>query len=829
MNIESFIPLAAAFIYITLLSALLAYRPWRRRHKVFAWFLIGALLWSVSNVLFRSDYLSDQKLLLAKFTICSFTFMLVPFCYFVTTFYERPRDNWLPLAWVPFASSIVLAILGYLPESVQTSPAIYPQYNLTTLLIFIALPLFILGGRAFFNLSRRLILAENPVLHNQTIYLLITITILTLSGASNFFIVGRQLPLGHIGNLAVALLLAYATLKHQLVDIKIVLRGGLVYGGITVFTTISYLLLLYLFQQWFHSEFGLPTVAIAITLAVGLACVLYPLRNVLQKGVDHLFYPATYDYRKTLLDFTRKASSILDINELSRELTTLVGGAVSARRASLLLTDSGDGDLTTRFVSPDGTDEVPLLKLRKDSPIIEWLRKENKPLFRETLDILPEFTSLWKEEKSAIASSDVELFAPLVSRGNLVGVLVLGKKEPLAPYDLGDIELVRALTHETAIAIENAQLHARIETQAVTDGLTHLFNRRHFDVRLREEIGRESRQGGNFSLILIDIDGFKIFNDTQGHVAGDELLAELGEIIKESVRGIDMAFRYGGDEFALLLPGTPAEGAAVVAERVCKSVQRQTQAKAVPVTASLGIACWPDDGVTNMEIVRAADRALYQAKRNGGNQAVPFSHAAVAGATGPDLEAGTDKEALGIIYALAAAVEAKDTHTYGHSVKVAGCCVALAGVLGMSSEEISSINAAAMLHDIGKIGIPDGVLQKVGPLESGEWRAIRAHPRVGATIVGHVSSLAGCIPAILYHHERYDGTGYPEGLKGASIPVQARIMAIADAFAAMTSARPYRDAIPYDKVAEELNRCAGSQFDPNLVQLFLTVYRSVPT
>jgi len=121
------------------------------------------------------------------------------------------------------------------------------------------------------------------------------------------------------------------------------------------------------------------------------------------------------------------------------------------------------------------------------------------------------------------------------------------------------------------------------------------------------------------------------------------------------------------------------------------------------------------------------------------------------------------------------------------------------------------------------------VLQKVGPLESGEWRAIRAHPRVGATIVGHVSSLAGCIPAILYHHERYDGTGYPEGLKGASIPVQARIMAIADAFAAMTSARPYRDAIPYDKVAEELNRCAGSQFDPNLVQLFLTVYRSVPT
>ena len=169
--------------------------------------------------------------------------MVVPFCYFVTTFYEKPRDKWLILAYVPVISTAILALLGYMPDSVESGPSYYPHYNIWLLSVFVALPLMILTGRGLFFLSRGIVLAENPVVHNKLIYLIITIDILAISTLSNFAIIGRQLPLSHIGNLFVAGLLAYATYKHKLLDIKIVLRGGLVYGGIAITTTFSYIIL----------------------------------------------------------------------------------------------------------------------------------------------------------------------------------------------------------------------------------------------------------------------------------------------------------------------------------------------------------------------------------------------------------------------------------------------------------------------------------------------------------------------------------------------------------------------------------------------------------
>ncbi len=259
----------------------------------------------------------------------------------------------------------------------------------------------------------------------------------------------------------------------------------------------------------------------------------------------------------------------------------------------------------------------------------------------------------------------------------------------------------------------------------------------------------------------------------------------------------------------------------MVAERVRTRVAREMEARRSGVTASIGLASYPADGVMSGELVTTADTALYYAKNTGGNRTYVSSKIFAEAEAGVEPKNTRKGSGLSAVYALAAAVDAKDHYTYGHSRKVNTYSVVLAETIGLPSDEVSRISTAALLHDIGKIGVPDSILNKKGELDAQEWDAIKSHPRLGANIVGNVPDLSPCVGSILYHHERWDGTGYPEGLRGKTIPLGARILAIADAFAAMASARPYRTALPDEEALERLKQGAGNQFDPELVQAFV--------
>jgi len=309
----------------------------------------------------------------------------------------------------------------------------------------------------------------------------------------------------------------------------------------------------------------------------------------------------------------------------------------------------------------------------------------------------------------------------------------------------------------------------------------------------------------------------------QGHTAGDKILELIGRLVDGALRTTDLAFRYGGDEFAIILPQSATNDAFLVAERVRGRISAEMSKRDIKISASLGLASWPNDGVTSDELVNAADRALYYAKETGGNRTCVASKMLPALTFFFNDTATTEKEVLSIIHTLAATIEARDPYTYGHSRKVSSYAVSLAESVGLSSDKVAVVSTAALLHDIGKVGIPDEVLNKVDKLEPEAWELIRAHPKLSTTIVGHVVSLVSCLPAILHHHERWDGNGYPAGLKGDEIPVEARILAIADAFDAMTSSRPYRSKLSYKKVLQELKRCSGSQFDPKLIDAFLPI------
>jgi diguanylate cyclase (GGDEF)-like protein/putative nucleotidyltransferase with HDIG domain len=360
-----------------------------------------------------------------------------------------------------------------------------------------------------------------------------------------------------------------------------------------------------------------------------------------------------------------------------------------------------------------------------------------------------------------------------------------------------------------------------LEQKSRIDVLTGLFNRRHFEERLKEEVSRHSRYGDVFSIFMLDLDHFKTYNDAYGHPAGDILLSQIGEIIKSSVRNVDQAFRYGGDEFVVILPQTARDDAYVVAERVRGQIAGEMEKKAIAVTCSIGLASYPSDGVVADELVDVADDALYHAKRTGGNRILLSSKILPK----PPDEAGiyARRNGLSAVYALVSTVEARDTYVYGHSRKVNTYAVALAEAIGLSPDEVANVSTAALLHDIGKIGIPDKVLNKKGKLNEEDWEVIKAHPGLGANIVSNIPNLAPCVNSILHHHERWDGGGYPEGLKGEEIPIEARILAIADSFEAMTSARPYRPALSLEEVVKELRQGAGLQFDPKLVEVFMGI------
>jgi putative nucleotidyltransferase with HDIG domain len=234
----------------------------------------------------------------------------------------------------------------------------------------------------------------------------------------------------------------------------------------------------------------------------------------------------------------------------------------------------------------------------------------------------------------------------------------------------------------------------------------------------------------------------------------------------------------------------------------------------------------PDDGTTTDDIVRASDAALYHAKQSGGNRSIIFSQMTVSPLEATALQFSDEKVILNTVHALVSAIDARDHYTFQHSRQVANYAIELGKAAGLSAEQIAILQTGALLHDVGKIGIPDDLLLKDEQLRPEEFEIVKNHVNMGVAIISHVPSLSRCVPVVLYHHERYDGTGYPKGLKGKKIPLEARVIAVADAFSAMTSQRLFCNSLTYDEAIEELRRCSGTQFDPNLVELFINIVLS---
>jgi len=372
-----------------------------------------------------------------------------------------------------------------------------------------------------------------------------------------------------------------------------------------------------------------------------------------------------------------------------------------------------------------------------------------------------------------------------------------------------------------AIALYQRSTHKALNAirLALTDPLTGLGNHRHFHERLQRELATADENGGIVSLCFLDIDNFKRINDQFGHPAGDRVLSHVSTRLRQGGE----SFRLGGDEFAVLLAGVDGGEAVAIAKTIVERIGELDVGVADAITVSAGIATFPRHGRERDSLIRLADGALYWAKEHGKNQ-VRLAQSDVAELTEfRRVASGQDRVArYRAAAALAKAVDTRDAYTGSHSERVAALAAKIAEQLGLAQEEVELTRLAASLHDLGKLAIPEEILRKPDALSSAEWIVLQRHPQIGHRMLESL----GVDPIadwVLHHHERWDGGGYPAGLAGERIPLGARIIFVADAFDAMTSNRLYRDPLSREDAYLEVERCQGTQFDPEVVQAFLAV------
>lgn len=370
-------------------------------------------------------------------------------------------------------------------------------------------------------------------------------------------------------------------------------------------------------------------------------------------------------------------------------------------------------------------------------------------------------------------------------------------------------------------------LQEQTRQQADTDLLTGLWNHGHFQLHVKSRLAKAKQNQEPLSLLMLDLDFFKSVNDQFGHQKGDMVLKHVGELLMKQAGDGGYAARYGGEEFVIVLPGLDAPQAEKFANTLREEVKELARVVGLPgkyVAASIGVADFPYCASDSDSLISAADTALLFAKRKGRDQVAYFRDLSETELKEGDIDglhSRLEGVSLQTVEALAEAVDSADRYAKIDSTTLVTVAKAMAGELGMDEEQADALALATRLHDIGKVGVPGSVLRKTDKLTPHEVSMVQRHPEIGQRILKEAEKIQELISAILYHHERWDGDGYPERLKGEEIPVMARIVGIMDSYRAMLSDRPYRKALTQAEALEELSRGAGTQFDPKMVKLFV--------
>lgn len=559
-------------------------------------------------------------------------------------------------------------------------------------------------------------------------------------------------------------------------------------------------------------------IIIAVLFMIVTVLIYYLVRNFL----EHVFVREELAQAECLKEFSTKVSKSLKIDAILDEIITVIQKVIPVKRVYVYIADSSTGDFGVAQSSSQ-LDRKTLV-IQKENPIALWFRQHNECILMRSFRQTVMYKCMWEGEKQQLKALEIECLVPLKDNEELVGIILLTGKNKNKNFTVEDLNFLDSVNSIGSIAVKNSRLYQKVYNEARTDELTGLLNRKYFFEALNEEY--EKSRGKPLALLILNLDDFKLYNQLYGTREGDDALVRVARIIRASVGEAGYVARYSGKEFAIILPGFDVLAARNLAETIrtqIRDLNSTSQEYSMKMlTVSAGICAIPYSASNVKQLVENADMAVYQVKRNGKN-AVMIHSMGVVDSGGMEEEQPKKKtiysEYETTINALTATIDTKDHYTFSHSQNVAYYATEIAKAYGLNDDCVEIVREAGLLHDIGKIGIAEAILNKPGKLTDSEYEIMKGHVENSIGIIRYLPSLDYVIPAVIGHHERYDGKGYPRGIAGEDIPMFARILCVADSFDAMVSRRSYKAPIPVGRALEILREEEGRQFDPQFSRL----------
>ena len=808
------IPVISLILYVFILVIILTSNK-TKLSNAFSLYIVAMIIWSLGSFLMKTD-MPPSSLFWDKFLLMglvSVPVLLLRFSYVFSGNYKGKA-----IIYVGYFMTIILmilSILGYFVVSASYSDGVF-TYELGFAAYIYAVFGMIYSILALGNMVVRVRSGEISI--KKVRLVIIGLSLVIIGAALNLNTKLGEYAIDIMFNATNAILITYSIYRNKFLEINLVVKKGLSFSLYNISLFFAYTFVIIVSYQLLLS-WGIRDIYTTVLFMAPVFLVLEPVRRLLKRLTDHIFFRATTDRQIILREFSNLVNSTISLDEITGSLIKAISNGIDSKEVSIMLKNS------TKYILSDTTLEnadYNKLYLKFNHPIVKWFDHGHSLLLSSQINNHVSFKGLWDQEKLVIKIFDTEIVAPIRYLDELIGMVIISGRRDEAPYIEDETGFLQTIINNGAAIIENAKTVENIKKQSITDELTKLYNHRYFHDTVSKWIV-ENRYP-TFSIAMIDVDQFKIYNDLYGHFAGDEALKRIADILSRNAYKKDLLVRYGGEEFVIFMPDIEGPNALKAIERIRRAVEDEfllSEDIKEFLTVSIGVSSYPKDGVSLEEILSKSDQAMYYGKQSGRNKAILYIEDATITTVNDEIQEQIKEAHLSSIYALAATIDAKDHYTYGHSNNVALLAAALAKELMFEEKEVEIVRSAGLLHDIGKVGIPESVLSKVGFLDEDEMETMRSHVVQSINISKHIPNLLDTVPIIISHHERYDGMGYPRGIKGENIPILGRVICIADSFDAMTTDRPYRRGLTLEQAIYELKKNASKQFDPVLVETFI--------